>query len=138
VRLYHFTSVLHWPRIANSGVLAGGEANLDMFRANVGPAVIWLLDTPTVDFPHGLEGSIVDKTRIRFTIDTSLAIKWTDWRDAALMEPSWRQALIDTAGGESAADHWYVLPTPGLREKRWVEVRDMHEDVVLWLPDEVA
>lgn len=136
MRLYHFTSALHWPRIANSGVLAGSESNLDMFRPNAGPDVVWLLDTPVAtDYPHGLEGGI-DKKRIRVTVESNLAIKWTDWRPAQAMEPLWRDAVLEAAGGADAADHWWVLPTAGLRNKRWVEVRDMHDDTVLWLPDD--
>lgn len=128
--LYHFTSEAHLPHIRAAGVLLPVESNLDARVAHFGPDVVWLLDTPTVDYPHGLTHPLIDKTAVRFTIDTDrlprgIAVtRWVDWPPAQQMDDRWRQSLLSAAGGEAAAAHWWVA-VGRVRRSAWVEVARM-------------
>jgi hypothetical protein len=127
VILYHFTSTTHLPRILRTEYLKTVESNIAAPPyAHVGPDVVWLLDTPTCDYPHGLLKSSVDKQEIRFTVDVP-GIRWLDWPPVAKMELDWRRALLKAAGGEDAAAHWYVYPRR-IPAKRWVEIRNVKRD----------
>lgn len=139
---YHFTSTQHLPFILEDGMLRPGESNIGSimpgqhpFGEHYGPDVVWLLDTPErpstglTEVNHGLAHDSLDKTAVRFTVNVP-AIHWKSWLPAVEMHPKWRAALLLAAGGEDAADHWYVLPAP-IRDKRWVEVRNMETDEVL-------
>lgn len=135
MRLFHFTSAHHWPLIEQAGFLKTVESNVDMLRSHAGPDVVWLLDTPTVDLPHGLvmPGYPIDKTQVRFTVEVPKPIRWSEWGPTQSMDPEWRETFLNAAGGDEAAEHWWVVPAR-IPAKRWVEVRDMSTDEVLWTP----
>lgn len=118
--LYHFTSRYHWKVIERAAVILPGDSNLSPVDPTVGPAVVWLTDTPTTDLGHGLGGSAVDKTEVRIEVDVP-AIRWLDWSPAASMDQRWRDIIIKTGGGMDAAEHWWVWPAP-IRASRWVDV----------------
>lgn len=127
VRLFHFTSVLHWPAIEASGAIRPSDPNVTPTGGGA-PPVVWLLDSPNVgDHEHGLYG----KAHVGIEVDTSLAIKWTDWSWTALMEPDWRSALLSAAGGEDAADHWWLVPG-SIKAARWVRAWEMASGRTLW------
>lgn len=159
MRLYHFTDQVHLPEIMRSQVLETTESNIGSpdpdwkpFGSHLGPDVVWLLDTPAIDAAHGLirhpshvasllavgySEEETDKTRIRFevSIPKHHVHKWTKWHPArSRMNPTWRSALIQSAGGDEAASHWWVSTSP-IPAKQWVEVRDVGTDQVLWTPD---
>lgn len=125
---YHFTSRMHHDRIVASGVIFPSESNvgspvtsLPPWGPDVGPRVVWLLDTPYLrGLTHGLDGSAVDKTEMIFAVDVP-AVRWLDWAPAAAMNDMWRSVLIDAGGGLRAVAHWHVWPAP-IYEARWRHV----------------
>lgn len=115
---YHFTSRLHLPLIVAAKVITTTESHVGSGRhdwpphgQHVGPDVVWLLDVPEVEYPHGLDGSVVDKTGVRFTVQAA-AYRWLDWPPAQSMHPEWRHELIKLAGGWAAARRWWVSERP--------------------------
>lgn len=140
--LYHFTSHRHLPLILDAQTLHPTESNIGSpspafppYGLDVGPPVVWLLDTPTIGgFDHGLGGSVVDKTEVRFTVLTKFAVKWTDWVWTSKMHPEWRDGFVKRAGGEEAADHWWILPAP-IKAARWEAIHDMKTGKQISQPD---
>lgn len=122
--LYHFTSTLHWPRIEAAGFIKTTESNLHPVQQHYGPDVAWFLDTPDLDYDHGLIAfSPVDKTAVRITVDVpdKWVRSWLDWADAQGIDPDWRSIMIETGGGIDAARHWMVTFRP-IRSDRWTHV----------------
>jgi hypothetical protein len=116
MRLFHFTCEQHWDGIFDAKCIRPSESNVGSpaphhrpFGERIGPDVVWLLDTDQLAFPHGLAGSIFDKTRVCIEVNVP-AIRWLDWAPAASMDSRWRQMLINIGGGPAAAQHWYVWP----------------------------
>ncbi len=140
--LYHFTSSLHLPKILASGALLPTESNIHPYQPHAGPDVVWLLDTPEVEFDHGLtyplehpaHGSGVSKSEIRFEVSSPLAVKWSEWAWLLRMEKGWRDTLVEAAGGEEAADHWYVLPGR-IPASRWASVTETATGRTLVIPE---
>lgn len=131
--LHHFTHLGHAQAILQSGMILPSESNVGSplptwppYGEHVGPDVVWLLDTDTLeDFPHGLiVGGNTDKTRVRFTVELPMAPKWVTWRWTHEMHPQWRDTFMDAGGGMYAAEHWYVWPLE-IPAKRWRSVTDM-------------
>jgi hypothetical protein len=79
MKLYHFTSERHLRGIALHGLTVGDvPTDLAAFKGRCG---VWLTSDMTAG-GHGLEGSAVDKSRFRLTVevpDNALLVKWTDW-----------------------------------------------------------
>jgi hypothetical protein len=93
---YHFTCEEHLEAIGSSGVLWPTESNVgsgvpawEPCGVHLGPDVVWLLDVPTLEYPHGLQGGAFDKTAVRITVGVP-AIRWLDWAWTAQMHPVWR------------------------------------------------
>ena len=126
---FHFTSTVHLPFIIGSGAIGPTSSNI-LFPSfeEAGPLVVWLLSEPEPTYEHGLV-SAVDKTAVRFEVDIP-AIKWTDWEWTARMPKDSKRLIIQTGGGEEAADLWYVWPAP-IPRKRWVSVRSCGEPVAI-------
>jgi hypothetical protein len=119
--LYHFTSTLHLPLIKRDGFLRPTESNVSLRIPHVGPDVVWLLDTPTADAPHGLNNALVDKRAVRITVRTK-AERWLDWiARQPTMDVFSKQVLIETGGGMEAAAHWYVTEQR-IPRSEWVAV----------------
>lgn len=124
---YHFTCRENFRGILSSEVLLTTESNVGSpipdwkpFGANYGPPVVWLLDTPEINFDHGLSGGVFDKTTVRIAVDVP-AIRWLDWEPASRMHYKWKKSFIKTGGGQEAASHWYVWPLP-IKKNHWVEI----------------
>lgn len=129
---YHFTSHYHLHRILPAGVLKPSESNvgspiaaMQPFGEHFGPDVVWLLDVPALDYPHGLTGCIYDKTKVRFEVDVP-AVRWLEWEPARKMHPRWTAALIRLGGGQAAARHWYVYEGQ-IDSRRWLSVTRFQE-----------
>lgn len=128
--LYHFTSPLHLERILSSGRLRTTESNVGapwregpyLSGSGAAPDVVWLMDLADPgEAHHGLGGSVMDKKGARITVETRFAIHWADWEPTQWMSPRWREAFLARAGGEEAAEHWYVVPAD-IRKSLWREV----------------
>ena len=132
--LYHFTGLVHLESILADGFLRTTDPNIGSAAAGV----VWTLDTPTVDFDHGLgdgspiKGYLLDgpevystnKRRVRVTIEVGDAQPWLTWAAFQPHEPAWVRSIIETGGGPEAAKHWWVVPR-GVHCFEWTEVRDM-------------
>ena len=112
---WHFTSLMHAEDILQQGVILPTESNVSFTDDHHGPDVVWLLDTPTVQFSHGLTEH---KTAARFEVEVP-AIKWTEWEWTSRMEDWVRRALVKSGGGEEAADHWFIWPA-GIHRRNWL------------------
>lgn len=148
--LHHFTAVYWLPRIIDSGFIDTTESNcsetkhagpdvawfttddgsdLDVIQRHVGPALRLDWETrqmvPDPD-PH----PAFDRTRIRITVRTRRARRWSDWLKATgfQRDSAWLRRL--TAGCRWST--WWVSPTP-VPTTDWVEVRDIFTDRVLWV-----
>jgi len=105
MKLYHFTSQHHLHGIGRFGLTVGDvPTDIHPWKGRCG---VWLTADDTAR-GHGLEGSSVDKSRYRLTVNVSeddpALVKWTDW--AA------KNATPDTIRILHAAatrfDTWYV------------------------------
>lgn len=116
---YHYTSKRHLPKILESGVLLPSESNIGApwEGERLGPDVVWLLDTPTLTFDHGLLPGRTGKDEVLFAVEVK-AIRWLDWAPVASMNPEWLPTFVEAGGGSVAAAHWYVYPGP-ISRKRW-------------------
>jgi hypothetical protein len=111
MRLYHFTSTWHLPKIVKAGYIDTTESNGDLLLAHAAPDVVWLVDVPDLGgLSHGLAGSVVDKTSVRITVDLPdyRVERWDDWATRNGVDDRTKNILVSTAGGWAAADHWYV------------------------------
>lgn len=124
---FHYTSREHFDVIVHGGgVVLPSESNVGSVvpwqpphGGHVGPDVVWLLDdSDPFAFEHGLEHTVLNKRAVRIEVDVP-ALRWLDWEPAQQMHPDWRRTFIDIAGGDEAAEHWYVWPAP-IRFNRWV------------------
>lgn len=139
---YHFTDEDHLDRILVENVLRTTDPNL-LKGDNGNDRVVWLLDTPTVEYDHGLgvggriigafEGEpvrMIDKHAIRIAVDVDDARQWLKWLTTHRHDPDWIRAIVKAGGGKIAARHWFVVPRP-IPSSEWVEVRDMRKDAVI-------
>lgn len=107
----HWTAAERVPQILGSGFIAPTESNLDLIIPNAGPPVVWLLP-PEVDPGTGDQHGLSDLKRTGW-IDVDVpAIRWLDWELTADMDPDWKRGMIAVAGGQEAAEQWYVWPGP--------------------------
>ena len=124
--LWHFTSSHHLPSILREGVLRVTESNVSITEDHAGPDVVWLLDQPVADAPHGLDGGALDKREVRFEVRTQ-AVRWTDWIKTQPIEQVWLAALLRAGGGIEAARHWYIALDP-IPESQWESVAIRQND----------
>lgn len=138
MKLYHFTSEFHLPRILAAGFLMTTESNVgspypghDPYGDHAAAPVVWLMDDPEGPFRynHGLAGAAVDKKRIRFTVEVD-AVRWLNWQPAMDMHPEWRKNFLAVSGGLISARRWYVSEESILQED-WLEILDMKTGAVL-------
>lgn len=123
---YHHTSPAHLSSILADKVIRPTESNVGSplschtpHGPNFGPDVVWLLDTPDLDFPHGLtipqlditQPFMFDKRKAWIQVEVP-AIRWLDWAPAQRMDREWRTILVDGGGGPEAAEHWWLWPNP--------------------------
>jgi hypothetical protein len=129
IPLYHFTSAFHLPAILESGYLKTVESNVSFKREHAGPDVVWLTTSPTPEAGNGLQGSAVDKSEIRFTVevDKRSVHKWREWAKARGSSPD-AMAILARAGGSNS---WRVVAAP-IRAESWVEVRNMPTSEILF------
>ena len=104
MKLYHFTSSHHLYGISRHG-LTVGDVPTDISKAK-GRCGVWLTLDPS-SAGHGLEGSSVDKTRFRMTVqapDNANLVKWKDWA-AVNVTTDTRRVLHSVGVG---FDTWFV------------------------------
>lgn len=116
MKLYHYTSKLHWPLIQAAGFLKLTESNVGSpcrellpYGEHFAPDVVWLSDSDSVKYgSHGLVSS-VDKTEIRITVDAD-AEKWESFATRHGINRKWYR-LLDATGGYTSLN-WYVYEKP--------------------------
>ena len=131
MKLYHFTSTHHWPAIIAAEFLKTTESNIGSvnelwkpFGEHVGPDVVWLTDMPEITAKGcGLNGSRLDKTEIRITVEVADAISWPAFAAKHGINKKWYRAL----GSGRRPETWWVVPRRIYRVE-WI-------DVVTVLPD---
>jgi hypothetical protein len=122
MRLYHFTSAYHLPKILTAGYLKVVESNLSRTREHAGPDVVWLTSNADAAGNNWWQVSgrrSVDKAEIRFTVDVPKrdAAKWREWAARRGIDPRWAHTLME-AGGSGA---WYVTERP-IQASEWAEI----------------
>lgn len=89
--LYHYTSTYHLAKILSSGFLKLTQGILE-------DEAVWLT-TSSKPEGNGLEGSVVDKSEIRFILKDVAALKWKDYKKKVikgnnkLLKQQWAGAL---------------------------------------------
>ena len=136
--LFHYTHPLHLSSIVVERALWTTESNIRLDVEHFGPDVVWALDTDWMpegaELPHGL---LADKMLARVVFQTpKRAVRWLDWEWTQKMPDWWREALLGSAGGEEAAEHWWVIDHPVLA-RHWaaVEYRDADGGWIGLTPD---
>lgn len=111
--LYHFTSILHIPKIFESGELKKGDIPLRKSSAyGEDGHGVWLTTENNVSGKqHGLAG-LVDKTKVRFKIEVQEShpqlFTWVDYAKLNNVSPEWFKAL-DKAGGGMSHTWWLYI-----------------------------
>lgn len=114
--LYHYTSSAHLPVILHDGVIKPFKRNNQIDRP-----VVWLLDKPKLDYPHGLENSKYSKGHVRITVNTE-AFRWQNWAPTRLMTPQeFEGFVLPVVGGMRAIKSWW-LSTEGIPRDNWIDV----------------
>lgn len=104
--LYHYTSMVHLPRILQAGFLKLTESNLRLDRVGYKP-VVWLTEDSNV-VGHGLEGSSVDKTEVKITVEHKKSYDyWKAWSRKNKIPKQWAAALERKQKPET----WWVSTT---------------------------
>lgn len=123
LRLYHYTSRLHLPRILRAGHLRVTESNLSRTREHAGPDVVWLTTDPMPTDPdaHGLLNPRCDKTAVRFTVDLPVADvhEWLSWSRALGITKRWAFRLEAGRSPET----WRVVARP-IPAAEWCAVEE--------------
>jgi hypothetical protein len=104
MKLYHFTSKHHLHGIGRYG-LTIGDVPTDL-QGNKGRCGVWLTSDSNPS-GHGLEGSDVDKSQFRLTVDAPenpLLVRWVHWA-ANNATPLTVRGLHAAASG---FETWYV------------------------------
>lgn len=131
MNLYHYTCTQHLPTILHYGYLRLTESNVSMHRAHAGEPVVWLTTDPAP--AAGQHGLSEIKRRVRFTVNAPDAEPWMGTDLYRTMAPSWRDILIDTAGGRAQAQTWWVSRSPIARAD-WVSVTVDGEELPMTVP----
>jgi hypothetical protein len=155
MRLYHFTSEHHIQQILADQKLRLAGANITApWQGNLDESCVWFLDTPTLEFDHGLSAASklgwganlkpavrdkYDKTRIRLTVDLDRSdplrglrpVGWIGWAHEQGINDTWFNAIVKAGGGIEAAKHWWIT-TGEVPAERWVEIENVATGQVLW------
>lgn len=135
MRLYHYTSMSHLPRIMSRGALLLTESNISGQRMHAGPPVVWFTSHANPDKGHGLNSvpdeirqvkdfAEIDKTRVRITVELPKrrVTKFVNWSKAQGISPHWLAELATMGGLYS----WWVS-TQIVAMDKWVEIRDLQD-----------
>ena len=106
MRLYHFTSLFHLDVVQEHG-LSRGDVPVSPFE---GMNAVWLTTNPSKSSQNWKEGSAVDKTKVRITVeiqdsDPNLH-KWSEFAKQEQVPDWWYKALHETGG--KGSDEWYI------------------------------
>lgn len=120
MRLYHYTSLMHWRSIKRDGYIDVTESNVDILRDHAGPDVVWLTNESYDSTPPML-ASIVDKTAVRILVEVpdDEVHRADTWMLEHGADPEWI-AILERAGGSSATT-WYVVERP-IHHDEWYDV----------------
>lgn len=106
MQLHHYTSMRHLSGIARYG-LTVGDVPTDL-RREKGRVGVWFTSDPLPN-GHGLDGSAVDKRRMRLTVripPSSEALhKWTTWA----VENVTAETIGALHTGQARFNSWYVF-----------------------------
>lgn len=118
MKLFHYTSTHHLPRILEQGFLWRGDIPITRTSSygSEGYAVWLTICDKASSREHGLENPICDKTEIRFTFeadeDDPRLFKWSDYaKRRGIARDFYRE--LDKAGGGLSSTWWlYVGQIP--------------------------
>jgi hypothetical protein len=129
VKLYHFTSEVHLPRIVGSGELRVTETNARASREHAAPDAVWLTSDPRPQVQGWKRGSAVDKTAVRFTVEVPRGdvMSWAAFCRLHRVPNAWRRALADVAR-PSKPSTWFLVFRP-IPRAEWVEVEVLEKEV---------
>ena len=129
MKLYHFTSRHHLPRILEAGFLRPTESNITWHAENVAPDVVWLYDTDDIRPSRMLIGSRrlddgstlhdVDKSEVCIEVEVDDAERWEPWAVRHGINRRWRKGLI--AAGDGRHGSWWVVERL-IFKSEWVSV----------------
>lgn len=106
MKLYHYTSNFHIEAIMQNGLSRG---DVPITPTGLGENAVWFSTSPEPTEQGWVEGSIVDKTQIRITVNIPLSHpnlkKWTKYA-AKRLDPEWRSVLNHYGGGTEK--QWYI------------------------------
>lgn len=108
--LYHYTTTVHLLNILRNGFLKTVESNISERREHAGPDVVWLTDDPDLQRTGAswYNAHIVDKTEVRFTIETDAAVPWPVFARQHAISQKWYR-ILGRSGGDPS--RWYVQPS---------------------------
>lgn len=118
MKLFHYTSRLHWPSIVQQRLIRTTHNSLEPF-AERGPQVVWLTGNDAYQEQDWAAGSFVDKTEIRITVEIPEADAhlWSVWSREHSIKEHWYAAL----GQYGNPDEWVVVERP-IPISEWAEV----------------
>jgi len=138
--LYHFTTPIHLPRIAEDGFLKVTESNIgappnksmEPTGEHAGPDVVWLTNQDGTQTNRDTlragcvlsAGSFsvlsVDKTVVRFTVDVpdDEVLRWADFAKAQGIHKRWQRVLEKWP----AKPNWWFLIERPVPSGEWVEI----------------
>lgn len=127
MKLYHFTSEMHFEHIKKTG-LSRGDVPLSPMGGINYP---WLTRDPERKKQSWSFGSVVDKQEVRITVEIPMPdenlITWSTLAEKEGVDRGWYAALNEAGGG--GAEDWYVYR--GVIPPEWFVEIDHKSEVKL-------
>lgn len=107
ITLYHFTSLWHYKTIRKEGLFRGDVPT----SPYTGKNAVWFTKNPDPTFQNWKQGSVVDKTMVRITVQFNTLTqptlhKWTKWAKRERINKLWLDSLNNVGGGDH--ENWYI------------------------------
>tara|TARA_Y100001970_G_C14176879_1_gene827512 strand:- start:1133 stop:1540 length:408 start_codon:yes stop_codon:yes gene_type:complete len=132
MNLYHFTALEYLVPILKRGIVRGDVPT----SPHEGFNAPWLTDDKSWDSQRWSTGSVLNKERVRLTVDIPNAEedwnlkKWSTFHKYLKVDSRWYSILDEVAGGGS--DNWFIYI--GIVDPDWitrVEVKDYKDRPLL-------